>query len=150
MRDRLGPVLPSALAAAMLSLATACQQPPPDDPADEIRARLAGTWLRDYELEGTRVRRILVLREDGEFRELSRTLGPAEAGALHQHEGHWSYDGTNLKRRYTRMDGRLPSAPIVPFATLQLRLDSRHEFTGIDNVRGRDLRYHRVPVGTLP
>ena len=137
-----------AFALAVIALAAGCDQPP--DVADEIRDRLVGTWLRDYEEGGTQVRRILVLAAGGHFRELSRSLGPKEAGVTHAHEGEWLYDGTNLKRRYTRMDGQPVAAPQMPFAAFQIRFDGGHAFTGVDNVRHRELRYQRVPNGTEP
>ena len=136
-------------AAAASSLAAGCE-PAPDPKDAAIRDRLVGTWLREYEESGTRVRRILVLEADGRFREMSHTLGPQEAGTRHEHEGVWVYDGTNLKRRYTLMDGQQPSAPTVPFAAFQIEFTSPREFVGTDNLRRRQLRYHRVPDGTLP
>ena len=129
-------------------LVAGCDSAP--DPADDVRERLVGTWLRDYEESGTRVRRILVLEPDGHFRETSRSLGPSEEGVRHVHEGDWLYDGTNLKRRYTLMDGQPVSAPTMPFAAFQIRFTGSHEFTGVDNVRRRELRYQRVPDGTGP
>ena len=135
--------------AALSGLLAGCQ-PSPDTAATDIRERLVGTWLRDYEEDGTHVRRILVLQGDGHFREMSRTLGPQEAGTQHEHEGEWLYDGTNLKRRYTRIDGKPPGAPTVPFAAFQIEFKTSHEFVGVDNVRRRELRYRRVPDGTAP
>ena len=136
------------LLAAVAALAAGCDSAA--DAADETRDRLVGTWLRDYEDAGTRVRRILVLEQGGHFREMSLSLGPQEAGVRHAHEGDWLYDGTNLKRRYTRMDGQPVSAPTMPFAAFQIRFNGSHEFIGIDNVRRRELRYQRAPAGTEP
>ena len=142
MRCRLGSI------ALLAALAAGCHPAP--DPSDEVRERLVGTWLRDYEENGTRVRRILVLEPDGRFREMSRSLGPQESGTRHSHEGDWLYDGTNLKRRYTLMDGQPVSAPTMPFAAFQIRFTGSHEFMGVDNVRHRELRYQRAPAGTGP
>jgi hypothetical protein len=137
-------VVPCLLAA----LAAGCDTGP--DHVDEVRERLVGTWLRDYEQDGTRVRRVLVLEADGRFRESSRSLGPKELGTRHLHEGEWLYDGTNLKRRYRLIDGEPVSAPTMPFAAFQLRFTGSHAFIGTDNVRGREIRYQRVPAGTEP
>lgn len=134
----------------VLALAGAGCEPAVDAGTSEIRERLVGTWLRDYDENGTRVRRILVLEPNGHFREMSRTLGPEEAGTRHEHEGEWVYDGTNLKRRYTRIDGKPPGAPTIPFAAFQIEFTGSHDFTGTDNVRHRELRYHRVADGTAP
>ena len=109
-----------------------------------------GTWLREYEEEGVKVRRVLVLESGGRFTEMSRLTELDSAAAEHSHTGDWLFDGTNLKRRYTRMDGRQPAAPVVPYATFELRFPSRNEFVGIDRVRQREVRYHRVADGTKP
>lgn len=137
------------LLAALLALAAGCE-PTPGGADLDIQERLVGTWLRDYEEHGTRVRRILILAPDGRFREKSRSLGPQEAGTAHEHEGDWLYDGTNLKRRYTLMDGKPVSAPTMPFAAFQIQFRNSHEFTGIDNVRHREIHYQRVTDGTQP
>jgi hypothetical protein len=134
----------------LLALLGAGCDPGADQATAEIQDRLAGTWLRDYEENGTHIRRILVLEPGGHFRETSLSLGPEEAGLKHEHEGEWVYDGTNLKRRYTRMDGKPPSAPTIPFAAFQIEFKTMHEFVGVDNVRHRELRYHRVADGTQP
>jgi len=78
--------LRAAFAIALAALVAGCS-PGPDDDADQIRERLAGTWQRDYEEQGTQVRRILLLEPGGRFREQSLTLGPKEAGTRHAHEG---------------------------------------------------------------
>ena len=145
------PVRRTALAAllSVLGFVVAGCDPATSANAD-IEERLVGTWLRDYEERGTRVRRILVLEPGGHFRESSRSLGPAEPGTVHAHEGEWLYDGTNLKRRYTLMDGKPPAAPTVPFAAFQIAFQGPHAFIGTDNVRRRELSYRRVSDGTRP
>jgi hypothetical protein len=138
--------------AAMLAAACLCSciQPPDDTPDRLVAERLVGTWLREYEEDATRVRRILVLESDGRFRELATVSAVAGPATQHSHSGEWRFDGTNLKRRYTRMDGRQPAAPIVPFATFELKFQSPDEFLGVDNVHRRQVRYRRVMDGTLP
>ena len=105
MRRRLW--LASACAAAL----SACTEPPADSPADEVRLRLPGTWLREQDEGGVRVRRILVLEADGEFSEQVRIVDAGGAVTEQSHAGHWTFDGTNLKRKYSLMDGKAPSAP---------------------------------------
>jgi hypothetical protein len=128
----------------------ACGNPPDDSPQRRTEERLVGTWLREYRDEATTVRRILVLEPDGHFRELAAASAAGAGVTEYEHAGEWTFDGTNLKRRYTRMDGKLPSAPTVPFATFELRFASRDEFVGVDNVHRREVRYRRVTDGTLP
>ena len=134
----------------LATLSTACQRPPEDSAVSDTEQRLAGPWLRDYEQDGVHVRRVLVLEPGGGFRELSRGDSTGPASALHSHAGEWSFDGTNLKRRYTSVDGKPPAAPTLPYATFELRFQSRNEFVGIDHVRKRQVLYRRVDEGTLP
>lgn len=117
---------------------------------EPVQDRLVGTWLREYQDRAATVRRVLVLEPRGAFREMSIVTDAGGPVAEHTHEGEWLFDGTNLKRRYLRVDGHLPSAPMVPFATLEIRFSSRNEFIGVDNVHKREVRYQRVAEGTVP
>ena len=128
----------------------ACDNAPVDSPAAAIEQRLTGTWLRDYEQDRAQVSRILVLEPDGQFLEKVRITSAEGVVTELTHAGSWFFDGTNLKRKYSSMDGKQPSAPTMPFATFQIRLPSKNEFIGIDNLRRREVRYHRVEAGTLP
>ena len=134
---------------SMLGLA-ACDDAPVDSPAAAIEQRLTGTWLRDYEQDRVQVRRILVLEPDGKFLEKVRITSAEGVVTELNHAGAWFFDGMNLKRKYSSMDGKQPSAPTMPFATFQIKLPSKNEFIGIDNLRRREVRYHRVEAGTLP
>ena len=113
-----------------------------------MQDRLPGTWLREFEEKGIRVRRILVLADDGKFREGVRITSADGAVTEQNHAGTWFYDGTNLKRKYTSMDGKPPAAPTVPFAAFELRFTSRNEFIGVDNIHKREVRYQRVQPET--
>jgi hypothetical protein len=106
--------------------------------------------LREYEEEGVKVRRVLVLESGGRFLEMSRITELNASAAQHSHAGDWLFDGTNLKRRYTSVDGRQPAAPTMPYVTFELKFPSRNEFVGIDRVRRREVQYRRVAEGTAP
>jgi hypothetical protein len=140
----------SAVAAVALTgfLLAACSGPPADSPVDAVQHQLVGSWLRQYTQEGARVQRLLVLGEDGLFTETARVVDAAGAVTGHAHAGQWTFDGTNLKRRYTSFDGKQPSAPTLPYVTYQLKFESRYEFVGTDNVRKREVHYSRVAQGT--
>ena len=140
-----------ALAAVLAAgLGSGCDSAPADAAAQEVHEHLVGTWLREYDDQAMVVRRVLVLEPGGSFREMSSVRSGGATVDQHLHEGEWLFDGTNLKRRYLRVDGRLPAAPMVPFATFEVRFASRNEFVGMDNVRKREVRYRRVSEGTLP
>ena len=127
-----------------------CGAPEEDPHVQETRQRLAGTWLREYEDGEAKVRRVLVLAPDGLFTEQVVARAPGGAGLRNSHSGEWHYDGTNLKRRYTLIDGRKPAAPAFPYAAFQVAFESRHVFVGTDNIRRRQVRYERVGEGTVP
>ena len=111
---------------------------------------LVGSWLREYEQDDAHVRRLLELAPDGHFREMARVVDASGAVKQHAHAGEWTFDGTNLKRRYTSFDGRQPAAPTMPYATFSRRFESNREFVGTGNVRKREVRYRRVDEGTVP
>jgi hypothetical protein len=112
--------------------------------------KLRGSWLRDYTEDGVRVRRVLELDPDGAFHEKVRVVDAAGQATQFAHEGTWLYDGTNLKRRYTLMNGQPPSRLKVPFATLEIAFESRNDFVGVDHVHGHRVEYHRLAATTLP
>lgn len=134
----------------LAGLLAACDDAPRELSQDSVQDRLPGTWLREFEEKGVRVRRVLVLESDGKFSEMVRINDASGAVIEHHHAGSWFYDGTNLKRKYTRMDGKPTAAPTVPFAAFELKFPSRNEFIGIDNVHRREVRYQRVQSETLP
>ena len=139
-----------AIGMLLAGLLAACDDAPRELSQDSVQDRLPGTWLREFEEKGVRVRRVLVLESDGKFSEMVRINDASGAVIEHHHAGSWFYDGTNLKRKYTRMDGKPTAAPTVPFAAFELKFPSRNEFIGIDNVHRREVRYQRVQSETLP
>jgi hypothetical protein len=111
---------------------------------------LRGHWLREYSQDGVRVRRLLDLQPDGAFHETVRVVDAAGHATDFVHQGTWLYDGTNLKRRYTLMNGQPPSRLNVPFATLEVAFASRNDFVGLDRVHGHRVEYHRLASSALP
>ena len=143
---------PRRLAALATMLASfflaACNNAPADSRADAVQQQLVGSWLREYTQEDARVRRLLVLGEDGLFTEAARVVDATGAVTDYAHAGQWTFDGTNLKRRYTSFNGKQPAAPTLPYVTYQLKFESKYEFIGTDNIRKREVRYSRVAPGT--
>ena len=159
---RLPSVKPWMLAVpALLALGTllsTCQTMPSGPPASvgvatdaqDARELLQGTWLREYTADGVHVRRLLTLAPGGAFREAGRVIEAGGRVTEYVHEGTWLYDGTNLKRKYTLIDGRPPSRLNLPFATVQIAFESRNEFLGVDNVHRHRMHYRRVAPETQP
>ena len=108
-----------------------------------MRDQLVGTWLREFEEGGVKVRRVLVLEQSGRFRETARMTDSAGAEKRVMGEGDWLFDGRNFKRRYARVEGGR-----IQFATFELSFPSRYEFVGVDNVHKLKVTYRRVYEGT--
>lgn len=128
-------------------LLTACEGSGGESSVEMGQQRLVGSWLREYNQEGARVRRLLVLEADGSFSETARVEQAGGAITEHLHSGNWTFDGTNLKRKYTSADGKPPSRLTLPYATFQIRFESNREFVGTDNLRQREVRYQRAASG---
>jgi hypothetical protein len=131
----------------------ACDNAIPDAAADEgdaVRQHLVGSWLREYEEDGTHVRRVITLEQDGTFREFTKIVQADGVTTQMANGGEWFFDGINLKRKYTSFDGTPHSHTGFTYATFALKSWSKFEFVGVDNVRRREIRYQRVDAGTLP
>lgn len=143
--------LPRPTAGVLLALALllpACDGPPGAPRVEEVEQRLVGSWVREHRGEGVRSRRILVLESDHTFRETVRVTDAAGAPREYRHEGTWFYDGTNLKRKYTLVDGAPPSRLNLPFVTFQIEFRTRNEFVGVDHIHRNRVEYRRVQPET--
>ncbi len=150
------PWLPALLALAVLAGTHEAWMPGPEtalargDGQEQPAGLLPGTWLREQEGEGVRARRILHLAADGGFQESVRVTDASGKVTEQLHQGTWLYDGTNLKRKYTLMNGQPPSRLNLPFATFQIEFPSRNEFVGVDHIHGNRIAYRRVDAQTRP
>lgn len=142
--------LPARCAPALLALGFllgGCDAPSAESEQDTAQ-KLHGTWLRETSDDAVRARRILVLQPDGVFRESVRIVDAAGAITEQEHAGTWIHDGTNLKRKYTSVNGQPPSRLNLPFATFQISFDSPREFRGVDHIHGNKIEYRRVAADT--
>ena len=148
--------LPVAGAVGVLALGAVLAQcaPAPDSGlafnAEETADLLPGTWLREYGEKGVQVRRLLTLEPRGSFHEVARVTDANGSVTRFEHEGTWLYDGTNLKRKYTVVNGQPPSRLNLPFATFEIAFASRNEFAGVDHIHGNRIAYRRVAPDTVP
>lgn len=117
---------------------------------EETRGRMVGTWLREAEFEGAKMRMVVALGQDGKFSEHAKVVAPDGTTEREHYSGEWSYDGTNFKRRYLQQGGRQFSGGGIRYATYQLTSLTRTDFTGRDNREGREITYRRVSEGTEP
>lgn len=116
------------------------------DPAE----LLPGTWLREYGVQDLQVRRTLTLEPDGAFREAVQVTDAAGRVTGYAHAGTWLYDGRNLKRKYSSMNGEAPSRRNLPFATFEITFESRNAFTGVDHIHRNRIAYRRLAPGEHP
>lgn len=153
---RLPSWLPALLALAALAVLHDVWMPAQPAAADqgdglhEPGGLLPGTWLREQAEAGLRARRVLTLAADGGFQERVRVTDAAGQVTEQLHQGTWLYDGTNLKRKYTLMNGAPPSRLNLPFATFQIAFTTRNEFVGVDHIHRNRIVYRRVDAQTLP
>ncbi|BEU97200.1 hypothetical protein ACDW_29050 [Acidovorax sp. DW039] len=117
---------------------------------EETRTKLVGTWLREDNVEGEQARRVLSLGADGKF--VDRILVTSQNGRSEHREyaGEWSFDGTNLKRRFLQENGRQYSGGGMRYATFALVSVSSSEFVVNDNLVGRMVSYRKTAEGTQP
>ena len=143
---------------ALIALLATCATPSPHgapEAASEygfeaVDQRLQGTWLREYAEQDVKAGRVLTLRPDGSFDERVRVIDKAGQTTEFLHEGTWLYDGTNLKRKYTVMNGKPPSRLNLPFATFQIVFEGKDNFVGIDHIHGHRVRFRRVAPEAQP
>jgi hypothetical protein len=125
-----------------------------DDPesvrVEETRARLVGSWLEEAESGGAKSRRVVFLGADGKFTDRIVVSSSGTAAERREFAGEWSFDGTNLKRRYMQENGRQFSGGGMRFATVPVKSVTPSELVIDDNVQGREGRYRRVGDGTQP
>ena len=143
--------LRSWLPLAVTLLALAVLLSAVDGRHSDAQGRLLGTWLRETHDRGVTARHLLVLEPGGVFHETVRVVDGRGTATEFSHAGTWLYDGTNLKRKYTLVNGEPPSrlnGP--PFATFEIAFASRNEFDGVDHIHGNRIAYRRVaPETTL-
>lgn len=124
-------------------LVTACE----DRQTRDVKARLVGTWFVESQEHGGIVRRILTLQADGHVTETVRLVAPSGASDVQSREGEWFFDGVNLKRKYTYVDGKpLTNAHFV-YETYALKSVTASELVASSNVGRGEVRLKRDESG---
>ena len=117
---------------------------------DATRAKLIGTWLHESDTGGGKHRRLLILGKDGTFTDRIAVVMATSPKEQIEFGGEWSYDGSNLKRRFLRENGRQYSGGNMRFATFPLISVSESELVLDDNIRNEKATYRRVAEGANP
>lgn len=121
------------MAGAASPLLSACKDPTLERSTEARRKALIGLWQREFDADYPTIRQTLNLGADGQFLEIAED---EPAGAEPQREvwsGEWTYDGTNLKRRYLRKNGQLLIGATLHYATFTLISVSPEAFVVDDN-----------------
>lgn len=119
-----------------------------DDPQTrDVKARLVGTWSTEATEHGGVARRVLTLQADGRVKESVRIVAPSGASDLNSRDGEWFFDGVNIKRKYTHVDGRpLTNAHFI-YETHELRSLTESELVAASNVGRGELRFRKEASG---
>lgn len=139
----------SPLAVLVLSVLVAACSDADTQRGEDISGRLIGTWLRESEGEGLKVRRVVILEKGGTFQEAVKVLAADGSARSEATAGDWIFDGENFKRRYRTVNGKRVSG--IQFATYQLISLTDTQLVCIDHLEGkREIRFRRVAEGTMP
>ena len=122
-----------------------------DDPhSRDVKARLVGTWVAESREHGGMARRELTLQDDGRLKETVRIIAPSGASDSHSRAGEWFFDGVNLKRKYTYVDGEpLTNAHFI-YETHELKSVTPSELVAGSNVGRGELRFKREGTAEKP
>lgn len=138
-------IRPHLLFWLVLGLA-ACEDPQQRD----VKERLVGTWLAESPAHGGSVRRVLTLEQGGRVTETIRTSAPGGATESQSREGEWFFDGVNLKRKYTYVDGKpLTNAHFI-YETHELKSVTESELVAASSVGRGDVRLKKDRSGPQP
>lgn len=121
------------------SLVAACEDPQ----LGAVKKLLVGTWFVESKEQGGITRRVLTLETDGDLRESVQTLTPSGGSSSESREGEWFFDGVNLKRKYTYVDGKpLTNAHFV-YETHELKSVTASELVASSRVGRGEMRLKR-------
>ena len=117
---------------------------------DEIKQRLVGTWLQEMEQDGWKFRLVIDLEKDGTFQQNVKVVGQDGSLRTEVIAGEWFFDGETFKRRYRTVNGRRVSG--IQFASYQFVSVSDTELACVDHLAEgqRNIKFRRVPNGTMP
>ncbi|MEJ8850961.1 hypothetical protein [Variovorax rhizosphaerae] len=141
----LRPLLLAFLAACL----AACDPSRPAAIAN-ARAQLVGTWLSESDEGGIRTRTVIALAGSGEFDEFEKTDDGKGSIREMQTGGEWSFDGTNLQRKYTRKQRQ--ALPLNHFASTSYAIHWKgaDSFFGVDTLWHRTISFSRANNGVRP
>jgi hypothetical protein len=129
--------VPVLLVASLLS---SCEDPQVRD----VKRRLVGTWVTESEEHGGVTRRVLTLELDGHTRETLQVVAATGASSVQSRDGEWFFDGVNLKRKYTYVDGKPLTNVYFIYETHELKSVTESEFVAASKVGRGEIRLHRA------
>ncbi len=117
---------------------------------EDTRMLLVGTWSHEVRRNGARIQRLVSLDGGGKFTDHIVLTGADGAVERKELAGEWSYDGTNLKRRYLQENGRQFSGGSMRYTTFPLVSVAGSELVVSDTLEGRQVSYRRVHADARP
>lgn len=136
----------SLLLTLMVGLLAACE----DAQVRDVKVRLVGTWHVESQEHGGVARRVLTFEADGRVKETVRVTAPSGASESGSREGEWFFDGVNLKRKYTYVDGKpLTNAHFI-YETHELKSVTASDLVAASNVGRGEVRFKRDATGGRP
>ena len=112
-----------------------------------VKARLVGTWFVESQEHGGIARRTLTLEANGHVKDTVRLVAPSGASDVQSREGEWFFDGVNLKRKYTYVDGKpLTNAHFI-YETYELKSVTASELVASSNVGRGEVHLKRDESG---
>jgi hypothetical protein len=116
---------------------------------EDVQQRLIGRWLEEFSNEGIHIKNIVTLDQAGNFTELGKSFELSGATKEEKRAGEWSFDGVNLKRKYTSLNGRLLINAQFGYVTHAVKSLKQNEFIGVDNIKAQEIRFSRVSKSDL-
>jgi len=141
--------LPALVVCGLSVLVAACNDADAQRRA-EMAGSLAGTWLEESESDGLKIRRVVALKKGGTFEQVARALEPGDAIRMETTAGDWYFDGESFKRRYRTVNGKQVRG--IQFLSYQVLSRTDTELACVDHLAEgkRNVRFRRVPDGTMP
>jgi hypothetical protein len=126
-----------------IALTVGCNDSSKKSVAD-VQQRFIGKWLEEFSNEGVQIKNIVTLETGGNFTEVGMSLEPSGVTKEEKRAGEWSFDGVNLKRKYTSLNGRLLTNAQFGYVTHAVKSLKQNEFIGVDNIKTQEIRFSRV------
>lgn len=134
---------------SVLALLVSCGKS--NNPSDiDAEKKFVGIWSSDVDYDGLKNNIITSLAPDGTFHEVEKIFNENKSVEEVRHAGDWSFDGVNLKRRYTRKNGKPLTNAQFGYITFAVREYQSGSFIGVNNIEQRSVKFTRINAESHP